>query len=377
MMTSKTILLAVCGLAPQVITETIYALLLQGRAVDAIRIFTTRKGKLACNEHLLNPEDGQYYRLLSEYGIERAKIDFSPRHVIAVANRHGQEIDDIATEEDNELFLKACMEAVFAATGDPGSTVYFSVAGGRKTMGACLALAAQFYGRPQDRIFHVLVTPEFERNRDFFYPPRDSRSIQLRDDKGQPFFKETKFAEITLAAMPFISVRDRLSSNLLQAPEDPATLMLSLVRETRHELRVNIKDKKVIWKGAELDLPPAQLALYAFFAMHKQDAQCDEGACRDCDDCFLTIQEILDRQADIARLYNRILKDRVLEEMSEGGITSLDQPNFGSFKSKIKQNLERAFGPYESKLLEIATRGQRPGVRYGITLEKKRIRVEM
>ena len=28
------------------------------------------------------------------------------------------------------------------------------------------------YGRPQDRIYHVLVSPEFESSGVFFYPPR-------------------------------------------------------------------------------------------------------------------------------------------------------------------------------------------------------------
>ncbi|NLV24760.1 MAG: TIGR02584 family CRISPR-associated protein, partial [Deltaproteobacteria bacterium] len=40
----KTVLLAVCGLSPQVITETLYALHQQGRQVDAVRVLTTRQG---------------------------------------------------------------------------------------------------------------------------------------------------------------------------------------------------------------------------------------------------------------------------------------------------------------------------------------------
>lgn len=41
----KNILLAVCGLTPQVITETLYALHQDQRKVDAIHVITTRNGK--------------------------------------------------------------------------------------------------------------------------------------------------------------------------------------------------------------------------------------------------------------------------------------------------------------------------------------------
>ncbi|MDO8724427.1 MAG: CRISPR-associated ring nuclease [Syntrophales bacterium] len=53
-------------------------------------------------------------------------------------------------------------------------------------MSACLMIAAQFYGQPQDRVYHCLVSPEFESNRDFYYPPRASVTIELRDKEGQP-----------------------------------------------------------------------------------------------------------------------------------------------------------------------------------------------
>ncbi|MBW2021016.1 MAG: TIGR02584 family CRISPR-associated protein, partial [Deltaproteobacteria bacterium] len=45
----KNILLAVTGLSPQVITETLFALHQQNRTVDAIHIITTRQGKEKIN----------------------------------------------------------------------------------------------------------------------------------------------------------------------------------------------------------------------------------------------------------------------------------------------------------------------------------------
>jgi CRISPR-associated protein Csx14 len=267
------------------------------------------------------------------------------------------------------------MDAAFELTADPESTVYFSIAGGRKTMGACLAVAAQCYARPMDRIFHVLVSPEFEGCRDFFFPPRKSASIELRGRDGKPFFMETRYARVTLLPMPFFSIRDRLSTRHLKAPESPAALMLSLVKEKRHELVVDLPGGKVVWRGRECDLMPAQLALYAFFALRKRESECGKDTCRGCEGCTLTQDEVVARAGEVAEVYRSINRGRAVEEMSATGVAALDEYNFKSYRSKIKAELERAFGSGEAGKIAIATHGRKPGVRYGIPLDRERIRV--
>jgi CRISPR-associated protein (TIGR02584 family) len=374
----RSVLWAVCGRTPQVITETLYALQLQGRQVEAVRVLTTASGKAECNARLFDPEQGHYYQFLRDFDIPRNGMDFGPRHVHAVADSHGRPIEDITGEEDNELFLRACMEHAFALTSDPGRAVYFSIAGGRKTMGACLALAAQFYGRPQDRLFHVLVSPEFENCPEFFYPPPQSRAVTLRDQMGQPFQKETRYARVTLVHLPFVSVRERLSESMLTTPESPEALLLSTVREERPTLVIDLQERKVCWKGVESDLSPAHLALYAFFAMTKKRSDCGLESCSQCQECFPTVAEVLDRSEELARLYQQgIPRERVIEAMSDTGILSLNQENFHSFRGKINKRLEKAFGPYDAGDLQIASTGTRPGTRYGILLERKQIQLRL
>jgi CRISPR-associated protein (TIGR02584 family) len=371
----KRILLAVCGLSPQVITETLYALHQQGNVPDAIRVITTREGKLACNASLLNPVDGEYHRFLREYGISPGTIDFAAHHVTSVTDDNGVEIDDISNEEENEFFLRACMDEAFAWTGDPERSVYFSIAGGRKTMGACLTLAAQCYGRRQDRLYHVLVSPEFESSRNFFFPPALSQPVTLFDRQGQPYTKETRFARVTLFHVPFFSLRDRIDSRRLKGPENPAALMLSLVREKRPELIIDLPGRKIVWKGVELDMMPARLAVYSFFAALKKEHSCSRKSCRGCDNCFLSMVDVFDRQEEISALYRKTGIGRESAEMSDSGVYSLSAENFNSYKAKIRKDLERGFGAYELKHLEITSRGRRPGVRYGIALDRERIRI--
>lgn len=374
-MTSNT-LLAVCGCTPQVITETLYALFLKKIKIDRVVVLTTISGKAACNAHLFDPKYGHFIRFLKDFRFEGESIDFTSRNVIAVEDMNGNPISDISSEDDNEYFLRACMETAFQETRDSGSRVFFSIAGGRKTMGACLALAAQFYGRRQDRIYHVLVSPEFENSKDFFYPPPKSRPVSLRDEQGQPYVKETRYAKVTLVHMPFVSVRERLSEGMLKAPEDPAALLLSMVREERPRLIVDLRERKLSWKGIELDMPPARLALYAFFAQIKKTFACEKSRCGECLDCFISQEQIQDSQEELTALYEkRIHTDRVLEGMSDTGIVALNQENFNSYRSKINKDIQGAFGLYDGPSLSISACGEHGAKRYGIPIEKEAIEI--
>ncbi len=377
----KNILFAVCGLSPQVITEAFYALHQEGRRVDAIRVITTRSGKDIINAMLLSPVDGRYHQYLRDYGLDAGQIDFHAGHICTITDENGREIDDIADENDNERFLKKCLELTFTLTNDPETAVFFLVAGGRKTMSSCLTVAAQMYGRRQDRIYHVLVSPEFESNRDFFYPPSVPIEIELQDQKGQTYVKSTRYAEINLISMPFVSIRERLSGERLKAPQDPATLLLSVVREPKPVLTVNIPDKKLIYKETELDLPPALLAIYAFFAMQKKDCRLEKTSCRSCHDCFLSIQDIFASQDKITELYRRMVgNDRFLSGRRNnylGNIGKMEAEDFHQYKAKITKRIKHVFGLYALPKLAVTSIGQRPDTKYGIVLDKGRIRVTL
>jgi len=371
----KRILLAVTGLSPQVITETIFALHQNNQRIDAIHVITTRDGKELLFAHLLSGTSGHYYRYIVDYGIELSSIDFGPQNIHVASDEHGVEIPDILGEYDNERLLRLCLDLAFRFTAQRDTAVFFSVAGGRKTMSSCLTLAAQIYGRPQDRLYHVLISPEFESNRNFYYPPKESRIIELKDKAGQSFYKETKYAQVNLISIPFISIRERLSRDMLKKPSDPATLILSLIKEDECRLTVNLLEGKLVYKTVELDLMPARLALYAFFILQKKNCTKEVNTCGACTDCFLDIQGIYAGQDEITDLYRKLAGSRPLNEMSDTGITNLNVDNFNSYRSKIKGDLLKGFGPYALKELEISSEGTRPNTRYGIRMDKSRIEI--
>ncbi len=371
----KNILLAVTGLSPQVITETLFALHQNQRRVDSIHVITTRHGKDMIYSGLLGGKDGYYFRYLDEYGFPSSDIDFSHDNVHVITDEYGVEIPDIINESDNERLLKKCLELAFRFTCDPDASVFFSIAGGRKTMSSCLTLAAQMYGRSRDRLYHVLVSPEFESNRDFYYPPKETIQIELKDGNGQAYYKDAKYARVVLVPIPFVSIRDHLSPEFLNEPKDPGTLMLSLIREESSQLTINLISRKIIYKNLELDLMPARLALYAFFAMQKKECPKVDNNCGNCTDCFLDIQSVFEKQGQITDYYRKISRGRPLDEMSDTGITGLISENFNMYKGKIKNDLMNRFGPHALKKLEIASEGTRPNTRYGIMMDKGKIEI--
>jgi CRISPR-associated protein Csx14 len=267
------------------------------------------------------------------------------------------------------------LELTFHFTNDPDNAVFFSIAGGRKTMSACLIAAAQLYGRPQDRIYHVLIAPEYESSRDFFYPPRQSVAIELRGQDGQPYFKETRYALVNLVPLPFVSVREQISNDLLSKPQDPATLMLSLIKEESYTLTVDLSAKKIIYKNMELDMMPTHLSLYAFFVMQKKNCNFEINSCRACHKCFLDFQGIAGKQEQITALYIKAKDGADIEEMSNTGITRLTAENFNSYKTKIKTELTRGFGLRALAELAIESVGSKPDTGYGIALDREKIRV--
>ena len=368
----KKTLLAVTGLAPQVITEALYAIFSEGRKVDAVRVITTRRGKELLLSRLL-ASDGKLKELLADFSLPPAALDFTPASIQVLRDTGGRELDDIITPEDNEVLLQTCLDLTFQCTSEPEDTVYFLVAGGRKTMTSCLTLAAQLYGRRQDRLYHVLVSPEFENCRDFWFPPRRSQTVQLRDELGQPYWKESRYAQIDLITIPFVSVRDHLAPELLDRPHPPAELMQSLIRDQPKTLTVNLAEGKLSYGVTELDLLPAWLALYAYFAEQKKDCR-REHPCRDCTDCYRATDEIIQSPA-ILRLYEKICGNLPLGERSDSGIVSLSKENFHSYKSKIRQALIRAFGQSHAEELLISAAGTRPESRYGLKIDRHRIRM--
>lgn len=197
-------LVAVVGNTPQVMTETLWALRIQrGVPINEVFVITTTVGKEICQKRLL--DEGRFENMLRDYKIDPKTVAFDADHIYVFEDAEGNFLDDIRTSEDNRLARDQLFRWIENWTQKAYVALHCSLAGGRKSMGYLLGAAIQFFGRPQDRLYHVLVTPpEIEMNRDFFYPP--VRETQIPTSDGQHI--STADVRIELAELPYVSVRD-------------------------------------------------------------------------------------------------------------------------------------------------------------------------
>ena len=197
-------LVAVVGNTPQVMTETFWALRIQRHVpIDEVFVITTTIGKETCQKRLL--DEGRFEKMLLDYNIDPATVQFDADHIRVFEDAEGNFLDDIRTSEDNRLARDQLFRWIENWTKNAHVALHCSLAGGRKSMGYLLGAAIQFFGRPQDRLYHVLVTPQaIETNSDFFFPP--VRETQIRTLDGQHI--STADVRIELAELPYVSVRD-------------------------------------------------------------------------------------------------------------------------------------------------------------------------
>ena len=211
----RRILLCVAGLSPQIVTETLYALTVIGEprfVPTEIHLLTTAEGAERARLTLLSEEPGWFHRLRQDHGLPEIRFALDTLHILRAAD--GRPLNDIRELADNEAIADAITHQVRELTADPDSAVHASIAGGRKTMGFYLGYALSLFGRPQDRLSHVLVSSPFESNANFFYPTPTPKVIFTNGPDQRPL--DASAATVMLADIPFVRLRDGLQEALLR-----------------------------------------------------------------------------------------------------------------------------------------------------------------
>ena len=135
---SRRVLLAVSGLSPQVVTETVYGLAVSAAEADRfipteIEVVTTTTGAERLRRSLFESGQGILASLCRDYGLGSVKFDESGLH--CVLGPDGQPLADIRTADDNARMADAIANRVRQLTSDPACALHISIAGGRRTMG--------------------------------------------------------------------------------------------------------------------------------------------------------------------------------------------------------------------------------------------------
>ena len=183
---NRIILIAGMGTSPAVLTETVWALAHQDVPVapDEIFVITTKYGKEAFRTAVMSGAPSVWERLKAALRKEKIAIDgklvFGDTSIHVMPDEKGDEIDDLRTGADNMRAADFMLGELRKYTEAPDTTVLCSIAGGRKTMSALLFSCMTLLGREQDKVYHVLIPPEYECGMEPpFYFPQKGTTHQL------------------------------------------------------------------------------------------------------------------------------------------------------------------------------------------------------
>ena len=256
----RRILVAVTGMSPQILTETLYALTQVEQPAfipTEVHLITTRKGAENARLTLLDPHLGRFGQLCRDYGLP--PITFDSQHIHLIRDSNGQPLIDIRTPDENALAADSITALVRQLTADPDCALHVSIAGGRKTMGFYLGYALSLFGREQDRLSHVLVSEPFEGNHKFYYPPREPQVLFTREN--EPI--STANAIVELASIPFVRLRDSLASAFDHGSGNFSDLVAATQRSLNPPRLVIHRSQCRIECGSQpIELPPMLHAFY-------------------------------------------------------------------------------------------------------------------
>lgn len=348
----RRILVAVTGLSPQIVTETLYALAAAPGTAPfvptEIHLITTRSGAEKARLALLSDEPGWFHHLCRDYALPPMRFDAGTIHVLEDGN--GQALEDIRSPDDNRHAADGITELVREFTADPDCALHVSIAGGRKTMGFFLGYALSLYGRPQDQLSHVLVSEPFESSIGFYYPTPASRVLELPGGR----LADTASAQVTLAELPFVSLRHGLPEALLTGHAS----YNQTVEAARHalappELRIDLAARRIRAAGKVFALPPAELALLSVFARRALYGEPPLPApAKESGDIDWKRRYLVELRWIDGPLGERDDTERALKKGMDGSY-------FSTHLSKLRKILKRQLGPAAEPYL-ISDGGRRP-----------------
>lgn len=244
----ETILFAVTGMSPAILTETVWALAHETPSAlpSRVVVVTTLLGRAGIVRELLEPRPDfsglcawdAMVAALKKKGIKtdgRLRFGSTGSDILVFAAHdlltgRTRELEDIRTKEENEAVAGFLLETLRSFTENEDCRVVASIAGGRKTMGALLYACMSLLGRESDRLTHVLVNDPFDDPRltpRFYFPGQPVSKLLRTDGKSA----DARKATISLADVPFVTLRNLFKKELRRLPGGFSALVQSCRNE--------------------------------------------------------------------------------------------------------------------------------------------------
>ena len=350
----------VIGHSPAVLTETLAGAVHRepGLRFAEISVISTRSGADLLRHRLF--DEGGWEAFLDEWP-EFSGTLFSAHNIMALA------CEDIRSEQDNRKLVETVLQLVCRLTAEGEPPLLASLAGGRKTMGYYMGFAMSLFGRPGDRLTHVLVPGEWERDPDFLVPRRD------------------EVDRIDLVDIPFIRVRGHVDPALDRADTDALlqSAQTAIDMAAMEPVTLNVRKRTMQFLGHEIPFSEREFAFIQFFAEEKLD-HCrhpERPHCIDCSDCFLSYDEIDAKKKDLLRIRAQFggIGSRHYQRFEDSWTRyeRAARDNVSDPVRRIAEAIEAEFGvdPRAEKV-KIRNVGERRNARYGIMADKRQLRLK-
>ncbi len=268
----KHILLAVSGMTPQIITETLFGIWQRNpsQLPTEIWVITSGDGHKRLAQVLLGA-DSPLLALCQDYHLP--PILFDEQHIL-VPKKDGQPLMDIRTCEEQSIITDFITNKVRELTTDPEVALHASLAGGRKTMGFALGYAMSLFGRPQDALSHVLVSEPYENVPDFYYPTPTS---VWRTERNKETRHDLSLAEVTLGQIPLVLMREEMPQALVARRELSYTQTVERINRANRltqesaSIELDFQRLALICDGYEVLLKPDCFAFYSWLAQDSKE----------------------------------------------------------------------------------------------------------
>ncbi len=357
----RRILLAVTGLSPQIVTETLYALAVAQRPAFApteIHLVTTVEGARIAREALLGGRNGQFHALLRDYP-QAGQPKFGEEHIHVLPGPGGAPMEDIRTQEENAAAADGIAALVARMTSENDSALHVSIAGGRKTMGFYLGYAFSLYARPQDRLSHVLVNAPFESHPEFFFPPAARRKLELRNGARI----DTSKAVVALAEIPVVRLRHGLSDALQRgAAKFSETVAALQAGFAAPRMDIDLAARRVSCSRRHIPMAPQLVAWLAWWAWMRKEGRGDGAG-------LVHWRKAKAETVAFLLIYRAVVGEdsAAYEKTAKLLARGMEETFFHERNSKMEKALQSALGPAAAPYL-LAQAWKRTETKRGLTL---------
>jgi len=272
------ILIIGLGTTPQVVTEVLYyythPYYQSVRRFDRILIYTTLGGRVALEQSLAEGWLNQMERVLQ---LDQS-FSFNPdRDIIIYEDEAGNQLPDMRSTASITMSLKKLYQVFQEYSGDANTRITATVAGGRKSMSAAMALAFQLYAREQDELIHIMVPDSLLNVKDWYFPTDPADPNQLLEVTQIPVVKVGRYLPLDSNQAPDLLLKDIESH--LKAQEPLKKLIVN---------RTSFSDGIETFK-----LPPREASYFRLFLKHREKSTC-KPFCPGCENCTISFSDLME-----------------------------------------------------------------------------------